>query len=105
MASQHPRLAEALKADGTEGKKALPMFQKWALQDNPAQGLGLSPDELSQIQTLQQGDMGSLELRVLDDWMDRRSPRWLMGWRRNARSTDERTTIATVTCVCPRATE
>lgn len=96
MASQYPRLADALKADGTEGKKALPAFQKWALQDDPAQGLGLSTDELAQLHTLQQGDAGSLEMRFLDEWVDRRSPRWLMGWRRNARSTDERTTIATV---------
>lgn len=96
MASQHPRLAEALKADGTEGKKALPAFQKWAQQDDPAQGLGLSTDEFAQLQTLQQGEAGSLELRFLDDWMDRRSPRWLMGWRDICRSTDERTVIASV---------
>jgi hypothetical protein len=96
MVSQHPRLAEALKADGSEGKKALPVFQKWALQDDPAQGLGLSPDELAQIQTLQQSEESSLELRFLDDWMDRRSPRWLMGWRDICRSTDERTVIASV---------
>jgi len=96
MASQHPRLAEALKADGNEGKKALPVFQKWALQDDPVQGLGLSLDELALLHTLQQGDESSLEFRFLDEWMDRRSPRWLMGWRDICRSTDERTVIASV---------
>ena len=96
MANQHPRLAEVLKADGTEGKKALPSFQKWALQDDPAQGLGLSPDELAQIQTLQRGDEGSLELRFLDEWMDLRSPRWLMGWRDITNAAAERTVIASV---------
>lgn len=35
LASHHPLLADALKADGTMGKKALPLFQKWALQDDP----------------------------------------------------------------------
>lgn len=96
MAVQHPRLLDALKADGAEGKKALPAFQKWALQDDPAQGLGLSTDELAQLQNLQQGDADSLELRFLDDWMECRSPRWLMGWRDICRSTDARTGIASV---------
>lgn len=96
LASQHPRLADALKADGTEGKKALPAFQKWALQNDPAKGLSLSTDELAQLHTLQHGDAGSLELWFLDEWMDRRSPRWLMGWRDICRSTDERTVIASV---------
>ncbi len=96
MAQQHRWLADSLQADGTTGKKALPLFQKWALQDDPAQGLGLSAEELAQLQALQGPDSKGFELQWLDAWMDRRSPRWLMGWRRNARSTDERTTIATV---------
>lgn len=36
----------------------------------------------------------------LDDWMDRRSPRWLMGWRDITNATNERTVIASV---IPRA--
>lgn len=96
---QHPLLADVLKADGTSGKKALPLFQKWALQDDPAQGLGLSADELAKLQAWQAPHSDaplSLELQWLDDWMDRRSPRWLMGWRDIVRSTDERTVIASV---------
>lgn len=100
MGSQHPQLANALKADGTHGKKALPAFQKWALQDDPEQGLDLSPDELSHLQTLQQGSEGIQQLLFLDDWMDRRSPSWLMGWRDICRSTDRRTLISSV---IPRA--
>lgn len=96
MARQHRRLADALKADGTTGKKALPLFQKWALQDDPAQGLGLSADELAQLAALQGPDSKGFELQWLDVWMDRRSPRWLMGWRDICRSTDERTVIASV---------
>lgn len=96
MAKQHRRLADALKADGTTGKKALPLFQKCALQDDPAQGLGLSADELAQLEALQGPDSNGFELRWLDVWMDRRSPRWLMGWRDICRSTDRRTLISSV---------
>lgn len=96
LAQQHPQLAEALKVADTTGKKALPAFQKWAQQDDPAQCLGLSSDELAQLQALQTGSTGSLTLTFLEGWMDRRSPRWLMGWRDICRSTDERTVIASV---------
>lgn len=96
MTQQHRWLADALQADGTTGKKALPLFRKWALQDDPTQGLGLSADELTQLQTLQGPDNKGFELQWLDAWMDRRSPRWLMGWRDICRSTDERTVIASV---------
>jgi len=96
LASHHPLLADALKADGTSGKKALPLFQKWALQDDPRQGLGLSSDELAHLQALQTPGTTHLALEWLDAWMDRRSPRWLMGWRNIARSTDERSFISAV---------
>ena len=96
LASHHPLLADALKADGTSGKKALPLFQKWALQDDPRQGLGLSNDELAHLQALQTPDTTRLALEWLDAWMDRRSPRWLMGWRDITNATNERTVIASV---------
>lgn len=96
LASHHPLLADALKADGTSGKKTLPLFQKWARQDDPHQGLGLSSDELAHLQTLQTPGTTRMALEWLNAWMDRRSPRWLMGWRNIARSTDERSFISTV---------
>lgn len=96
LASHHPLLAEALKADGTSGKKALPLFQKWALQDDPRQGLGLSSDELAHLQALQTPSTTRMALDWLNAWMDRRSPRWLMGWRDICRSTDIRTLICSV---------
>lgn len=104
LAQHYPPLAESLKADGTTGKKALPLFQKWALQDDPAQGLGLSADELAelaqhcQLHTPSPATTApsSLKLNFLDTWMDRRSPKWLMGWRNIARSTDERSFISAV---------
>lgn len=96
MASQHPVLANALKAADVTGKKALPAFQKWALQDAPKQGLSLSPPELQLLESLQSGVDRRMDLSFLDGWIDERSPRWLMGWRDICRSTDERTVIATV---------
>lgn len=35
-------------------------------------------------------------LALADQWMDRRSPRWLMGWRDITNATNERTVIASV---------
>ncbi|MGH1506990.1 Eco57I restriction-modification methylase domain-containing protein [Ralstonia solanacearum] len=103
LSNRFPCLATALKADGMSGKMALAAFQKWALQDNPAQGLGLTELELSQVESLQHttdGKSPSLTLNFLDIWMDCRSPKWLMGWRDICRSTDRRTLIASV---IPRA--
>lgn len=96
LADHYPLLADVLKASDMTGKKALPQFQKWAIQDDPSQGLGLSSDELAQLQTLQTPGSSHMALEWLDAWMDRRSPRWLMGWRNIARSTDERSFISTV---------
>jgi hypothetical protein len=96
LASHHPLLADALKADGTSGKKALPLFQKWGLQDDPSQGLGLSTDELAHLQALQTPGTTHLALKWLDAWMDRRSPKWLMGWRDITNAAAERTVLASV---------
>lgn len=96
IANHHPVLARSLKAADVTGKRALPAFQKWALQDAPQQGLKLSPTDLQLLESLQSGSALQMDLSFMDGWMDARSPRWLMGWRRNARSTDERTTIAAV---------
>ena len=96
LAQDHPRLADVLKAADISGKKALPEFQKRALADDPAQGLGLSDAELAELRALQADAAAGMALNFLDGWMDRRSPRWLMGWRDICRSTDERTVIASV---------
>lgn len=107
-------MALALKQDDTSGKKALSAFTKWALQDAD---MSLSDAELAELEVLQKlpaadatvrttvsiadnaystGTTGRFGLNFMDTWMDRRSPQWLMGWRRNARSNDEKTTIAAV---------
>jgi len=118
LATQYPAFANALKQDDTSGKKALPAFIKWALQDAD---VGLDDAELDEMAATQKpsaadvtgttatsapshahstNDRGELDLHFMDAWMDRRSPRWLMGWRDICRATDMRTLIASV---LPRA--
>ena len=109
MAMRHPILALALQQDNTTGKKALPLFAKWALQDADT---SLSDEELAELEDRQNlahnatvsiatnasgvGARGLFDVYFFDAWMDRRSPRWLMGWRDICRATDERTVIASV---------
>ena len=100
LTANYPVLAAALKGAGTSGKKALPAFVKWATQDGTVPDLGLSDEELKELQTIFSTLGGGEPMQFLDEWMDRRSPRWLMGWRDISRATDERTVIASV---LPRA--
>ena len=114
LAVYYVNLWEALKESNTTGKKALAAFTKWALQDDPEQGVGLSDSELDELKALQvpyqsvevaiysgasdahaTGGTGHFGMNFswLDDWMNRRSPRWLIGWRGIARTTDERSVI------------
>lgn len=94
LQARFPRLGEVLRSEGLTRKKALSEFPKWATQNIDAR---LTDDELFALaEALRVTTFEHALLELLDGWMDRRSPRWLMGWRRNARSTDERTTIATV---------
>lgn len=111
--TQHfPLFGRALTAVYPTSTRLLAEVTKWALQDEPAKGLSLAEDELTELRHMQMQSANEAEQAgavsedvdgqpgfnpdFLHAWMDRRSPRWLMGWRRNARSTDERTTIATV---------
>lgn len=87
-------LSKALLGAGLTTKKALAELPKWALQNLD---MRLSDAELNALsEALKKASMTNMLLELMDEWMDQRSPRWLLGWRRNARSTDERTTIATV---------
>jgi hypothetical protein len=97
LVTHYKVLSRTLNEGNISGKKALTEFSKWAIQDA---GVGLNDCELAAL--AKWGNSASPLpqivplMTLLDDWMDERSPKWLMGWRRNARSTDERTTIATV---------
>lgn len=94
LQARFPRLSDVLRGEGLTTKKALSEFPKWATQNVTAR---LTDDELSVLADalrVTTPENGLLEL--LDDWMDRRSPRWLMGWRDICRSTDYRTLISSV---------
>jgi N-6 DNA Methylase len=72
-------LAKALLGTGLTIKKALAEFPKWALQNIDAR---LSEDELHALsQVLKQEPIANELLGLIDQWMDTRSPCWLMGWR------------------------
>lgn len=92
LAQRFPALAQTLKAANISGKKALIEFGKWALQDTE---VGLNDSELV---TLAQAvaELEALLLAFLDNWMDVRSPRWLMGWRDITSAHVLRTVIASV---------
>ena len=118
LARRFPVLGRGLTAAYPKTTKLLEMLEKWAVQDDPAQGLGLSDAELNtfaawaaaaqpvispenipeEIANNDQSTLGSGQflLNIVDESLERRSPRWLMGWRDICRSTDERTMIASV---------
>ncbi|WP_157651976.1 Eco57I restriction-modification methylase domain-containing protein [Burkholderia ubonensis] len=94
LKERFPQLSDVLRGEGLTTKKALTEFPKWAMQNAHVR---LADNEVTDLAEVLRAEALAAALRsLLDSWMDRRSPRWLMGWRRNARSTDERTTIATV---------
>lgn len=114
LATRYPALAFALKQDDTAGKKALPAFTKWALQDIDVALKDLELAELEALQkplsaTVSRKASSSIAAQVtdteassgfcldfLDGWMNQRSPSWLMGWRDITNATNERTVIASV---------
>jgi hypothetical protein len=98
LKARFPRLEAALRGDGLTAKKALAEFPKWAQQ---SAGARPPDDELGALtQPLRYGDSCVALQMLVDDWMDRRSPRWLIGFRNIARSTDERSFISSLV---PRA--
>ncbi|WP_440965184.1 Eco57I restriction-modification methylase domain-containing protein [Massilia sp. GER05] len=93
-----PRLYDVLQGIGVTSKKALNEFPKWAEQNSDVK---LDDDELDRLAiALRAPRLGSALLELLDEWMGRRSPQWLMGWRDITNATNERTVIASV---MPRA--
>lgn len=89
-----PRLYKGLQGAGLTTKRALTEFPKWAGQNNDTR---LDDAELDHLAAaLQAPRLVPALLDLLDEWMERRSPRWLMGWRDICRSTDYRTLISSV---------
>ncbi|SOY40010.1 putative type II DNA modification enzyme [Cupriavidus taiwanensis] len=94
LTTQLPRLSDMLRSEGLTTKKALGEFPKWAMQNADAR---VGDDELADLAAaLRATSLAAALCTLLDDWMDRRSPRWLIGWRDICRSTDYRTLISSV---------
>ncbi|WOB09723.1 MULTISPECIES: N-6 DNA methylase [Burkholderiales] len=94
LKARFPRLNDVLRGEGLTTRKALADFPKWATQNREAR---LDDGELAALaEALRAVALADALRALLDHWMDRRSPRWLMGWRDICRSTDERTVIASV---------
>jgi hypothetical protein len=94
LKTRFPRLNDVLRGEGLTTKKALADFPKWASQNLDAR---LAEDEMAGLtEALRASALAEALRALLDVWMDRRSPRWLIGWRDICRSTDERTVIASV---------
>ncbi len=92
--TRFPRLNEVLRGEGLTTRKALAEFPKWAAQNRDAR---LDDGELEDLGEALRASTLTAALRTLfDHWMDRRSPRWLMGWRDITNATNERTVIASV---------
>ncbi|WP_225578484.1 N-6 DNA methylase [Rhodanobacter sp. 7MK24] len=88
------RLNDVLRGQGQTTKKALAEFPKWAAQN---MGARLTDDELAPLaEALRTSTLAEALRTLLDLWMDRRSPRYLMGWRDITNATNERTVIASV---------
>ncbi|MCX9154616.1 N-6 DNA methylase [Niveibacterium sp. 24ML] len=94
LKARFPRLNDVLRGEGLTTKKALVDFPKWATQNHDAR---MNGDELLALaEAVRASTQAEALLTLLDLWMDRRSPRWLMGWRDITNATNERTVIASV---------
>ncbi len=101
LEERYPPLAETLRAAGIEGKPAAKALAAWCEDDRD---VPLSQQELDEVESWMRSDAARVSdresldalLAVVDVWMKRRSPKWLMGWRRITNATNERSFISTV---------
>jgi hypothetical protein len=101
LEERYPPLAETLRTADIEGAPARKAFAAWCEDDREQP---LSQQELDEIQAWMrvwnsvsgEGDALQALLKTVDDWMERRSPEWLMGWRDITNATNERTVISSV---------
>jgi len=97
LRARFPQLDAALRGDGMTTKKALADFPKWAMQNRDAR---LDDVELAALaEALCANALAEALRMLLDGWMERFSPKWLLVMRGVARATDERTFI---TAIAPR---
>ncbi|MBB6317312.1 Eco57I restriction-modification methylase domain-containing protein [Paraburkholderia tropica] len=94
LKTRFPRLADALWSEGLTTKKALTEFPRWAVQNADVRLTELELAALAEI--LPAVPLVPALRALLDEWMDRRSPRWLLGWRDITGVEKIRTVIASV---------
>jgi hypothetical protein len=98
---RYPPLAETLRAAGIEGAAARKAFAAWCEDDREVPLSQLELDEINAWMRVWNG-LSSEGIRVgalltqADVWMQRRSPKWLMGWRDITSSHVLRTVISAV---------
>lgn len=97
LAASYAACLHALHTAKLTSRKLIKELPKWALRDA---NVPLDDTELTTLAGLAAQAAGAARdtalLVELDAWMDRRSPRWLMGWRDITNATNERTVIASV---------
>ncbi len=87
-------LNDLLRSAGLTTKKALTEFPKWAVQSRDAR---LKTSDLAALaDAVRTSPQANELLTLLNAWMDRRSPRWMFGFRNITNATNERTFIGTV---------
>jgi hypothetical protein len=101
LEERYPPLAETLRAAEIEGASARKAFAAWCEDDREQP---LSQQELDEVEAWMrvwnsvsgEGDAAQALLKTVDDWMQRRSPKWLFGWRGITNATNERSVIGSV---------
>jgi len=76
------------------------VVQAWASRDASAMGNALALWRECPVPAEEVAQIAAGDLAMADAWMERLSPKWLMGFRDIARSTDERTVISSVLPSC-----
>lgn len=96
LSQRFPLFLRALNAAGMTSKKAPVEYSKWAAQNLEVRLSDEEFDALAACFSYVSEKQTSALLELLDAWMDKRSPHWLMGWRDITNATNERTVIASV---------
>lgn len=94
LSIRFPQLHDALQGLGLSTKRASIELPKWAGRNDDVR---LTEDELLQLaKSLADVYVFQAVRGLLDEWMDQRSPRWLIGWRKITGVEKVRTAIAAV---------
>jgi hypothetical protein len=101
LQTSYPKLAKSLLASNIKAAEVAKYFSVWCEDDSDLPLLQPEFDELamweqSAAAITSERESIDLLLDVVDIWMKRRSPQWLMGFRDITNATNERTVISSV---------